>query len=247
MDVHGIDINCDVGEGIGNEALLLPLISSCNIACGAHAGDERTMRQVVQLAIKNKVKIGAHPGYPDRANFGRKAMDITHAALNESIVSQIHLLARIVHEEKGVLHHIKAHGALYNTIAKNEQLALAFLSTILPYKESVYLYVPYGTPICALASDMGFQIKAEAFADRNYNPDLSLVSRAMDNAVIHQPDMVLTHVLNMVKSNSVRTVENRQIPMKADTYCVHGDTASALEILMYLSQELPKHQVQINK
>ena len=247
MVVQTIDINCDVGEGVGNEAFLLPLISSCNIACGAHAGDERTMRQVVQLAKKHRVKIGAHPGYPDRANFGRKPMNITNEALNSSIVAQIDLLVHIVQEEKAVLHHIKAHGALYNTIAKDEQLALAFLKTVLPYKDSVYLYVPYGTPICTLASNMGFQIKAEAFADRNYNPDLSLVSRAMDNALIHEPDMVLAHVLAMLKSNTVRTIENTQVPMKADTYCVHGDTASALEILMYLSQELPKHQVQIDK
>ncbi len=247
MKGHAIDINSDVGEGVGNEALLLPLISSCNIACGAHAGDEHTMRRVVQLAKKHKVKIGAHPGFPDRANFGRKTMNIDQAALSKSIIAQINLLARIVQEENAVLRHIKAHGALYNSIAKNEQLALTFLKAILPYKESVYLYVPYGTLICTLAFDMGFQIKTEAFADRNYNLDLSLVSRALDNAIIHEPDMVLAHVLNMVKSGSVQTIENVQMPMKADTYCVHGDTASALEILMYLSQELPKHQVQINK
>ena len=247
MATYNIDINSDVGEGIGNEAKLLPLISSCNIACGAHAGDERTMRWVVQLAKTNNVKIGAHPAYPDRENFGRKKISISQEELAKSIIAQIGLLAKIIDEEGANLHHIKAHGALYNTIAKNSNLALVFLKAILPYKETTYLYVPFGTQICELASDMGFRIKTEAFADRNYNADLSLVSRDRPKAIINEPSKVLDHLLRMVKSNTIRTIEGRQQTLKANTYCIHGDTVSALEILMYLSQELPKHQVRIDQ
>lgn len=247
MAEHSIDINCDVGEGLGNEAQLLPYLSSCNIACGAHAGDDQTMRRVVQLATTTNVKIGAHPGYPDRANFGRKNMSMPNRELSKSIVYQIKRLTKIIEEEGAYLHHIKAHGALYNTIAKNTELAMVFLNAILPYQESTFIYVPFGTPICELASDMGFQIKTEAFADRNYNADLSLVSRTEPNAIIHEPSQVLDHLLTMVTSNTVNTIGDRIQPMKANTFCIHGDTPSALEILMYLSQELPKHQVRVDQ
>jgi len=247
MKVLSIDINCDVGEGIGNEAALLPLISSCNIACGGHAGDRQTISEVVKLAKKHKVKIGAHPSYPDRLNFGRKAIEITNEALKKSIAEQLKRIQEIVQDEHSDLHHIKAHGALYNAIAKDKDLAVVFLEAIAPYKATSYLYVPYGTAICTIALDKGFKVKYEAFADRNYNPDLSLVSRSEQNAIISEPNKVLQHVLSMVKTNTVHTIKGTAEQMEANTICVHGDTDSALEILMYLSQELPKHKVQIIK
>ncbi|NNE76300.1 MAG: lactam utilization protein LamB, partial [Pricia sp.] len=140
-----IDINCDVGEGIGNEAELFPLISSCNIACGGHAGNTKEMKEIVQLAKLHKVKVGAHPSYPDKAKFGRVSMDITADGLTQSIRRQIENLVRIASKAQIGLNHIKPHGALYNDIAKNESLTNIFLKAIAAYRTDVHLYVPYAS------------------------------------------------------------------------------------------------------
>ncbi len=242
-----IDINCDVGEGVDNESQLMPLISSCNIACGGHAGDARSIKEVTLLAKAHQVKIGAHPSYPDKANFGRISLAISAEDLTASITEQLDLMVNTVLECDAPLHHIKPHGALYNDCAKDVELAKVFLNAISPYKEDILLYVPFGTPIGELAQKKRFKIKKEAFADRNYNPDLSLVSRGLPNALITSPKNVLKHVLNMVKNNEVITVEGAKKTVKAETFCIHGDTENALLILTYLSKELPKYNIRIAK
>jgi UPF0271 protein len=235
-----IDINCDVGEGIGNEAKVLPYVSSCNIACGGHAGDETIMKWVVSLAKKYQVKVGAHPSYPDIANFGRVSMDLSPKELIDTIRLQVAQLVLICNQENIKLHHIKAHGALYNDIAKGGTLAKTFLAALDPYKSKVFLYVPAASVLEELAINQGFKIKREAFGDRNYNTDLSLVSRKKANAMILAPQLVLEHLLRMVKEEQVRTVSGTLERMQAETYCIHGDTPNALQILTYLSEELPK-------
>ncbi|MDT0607737.1 5-oxoprolinase subunit PxpA [Croceitalea rosinachiae] len=247
MDTILIDINCDVGEGIGNEAELLPLISSCNIACGGHAGDEITMQEVMQLAKQNDVKVGAHPSYPDKENFGRKTLNIANEELKKSIKNQLDVFIKILEEAQLPLHHIKPHGALYNDVARNLSLAKVFLEVIKAYKEHCFLYAPFGSIISKEAIEQGFQIKYEAFADRNYNADLSLVARSQSNAIIEAPELVLEHLLNIAKNGKVISSTEESIVIKADTFCVHGDTSSALEILTYLSEELPKNQIEIRK
>ena len=242
-----IDINCDVGEGIGNEADLLPLISSCNIACGGHAGDDRSMAHVVKLAKQYGVRIGAHPSYPDKENFGRFSMDIGSTELTKSIKAQIHALETILHKEQVSLNHIKPHGALYNDLAKNEAIADLFLKAIASYRESVVLYAPPGSVIAKKAIKNDFKVKLEAFADRSYNQDLSLVSRKLPNAVLNDPKIVLHHLVKMVNENKVVTINGKESHIEADTYCLHGDTPNALQIIMYLSQELPKQQIYIQK
>ena len=242
-----IDINCDVGEGMGNEKEILPLISSCNIACGGHAGDMKTMTEVAQLAKKHGVKVGAHPSYPDRENFGRVSITIEKPDLIASIQNQIKTFHSILSNENISLHHIKPHGALYNDIARNTTLANTFLEAIGSYKNKVLLYVPYHSVIANLALENGFEIKLEAFADRNYNEDLSLVSRKLSNAVIQKPEKVLQHLIRMVKKQKIKTLAGQEIQMQAATYCVHGDTPSALEILSYLTKELPKNNILIIK
>jgi len=242
-----IDINCDVGEGVGNEADLFPYISSCNLSCGAHAGDVETMIKVIALAKVHGIKIGAHPSYPDRENFGRVTMPITTEELKKSIVSQIQQLKVLVNTAGLELHHIKAHGALYNDISKDRQLAISFLDCISPYKDSCKLYAPYGSVVAKEATRLGFSIVYEAFGDRNYNPDLSLVSRKEPEALILKPERVLDHVVSMVKNDKVTSVNGIIIPINASTICIHGDTPSALQILMYLSNELPKHQIHLKK
>ena len=242
-----IDINCDVGEGVGNEALLFPHISSCNIACGGHAGDFETMTQVVALAKKHSIKLGAHPSYPDRQNFGRKVIEISDSELKQSIEQQLMDFGEVLDAQNCKLHHIKAHGALYNETARNPNLAKVYLNTILPYRNKALLYVPYGSVIAEMAHSMDFDIWYEAFADRNYEKDLKLVSRKHKEAIIEEPKQVLEHVLRMIKESKVYTLDGEIKEIKAHTYCVHGDTPSALEILTYLSQELPKHQVELQK
>ncbi|WP_430909392.1 5-oxoprolinase subunit PxpA [Maribacter sp. 2-571] len=242
-----IDINCDVGEGVGNEAELLPFISSCNIACGGHAGDERSMRSVIRLAKKYGVSIGAHPSYPDRANFGRKTMALSPEALVETIGFQVNGLVRLLAQENVPLSHIKPHGALYNDLAKSEALSVVFLSAITSFKGNCNVVVPYGSIFEKVALEHGFSVRTEAFADRNYNDDLSLVSRAMESAVISRPEAVLEHLLTMVKKNQVVTIAGSHVALTADTYCIHGDTENALQIITYLSRQLPKHDTQIRK
>ncbi|MDH5475806.1 MAG: LamB/YcsF family protein, partial [Cyclobacteriaceae bacterium] len=169
-----IDVNCDVGEGVNNEELLMPYISSCNIACGGHAGGLETMTNVVSLAIKHNVKIGAHPSYPDRENFGRKSMVISDEDLAITIVKQIKTLEKVVSTSERQLHHIKPHGALYNDIAKNTALANVFLDAIASYRNTCALYVPFTSEIAHEALKRNFKVVYEAFADRNYNDDHSL-------------------------------------------------------------------------
>jgi 5-oxoprolinase (ATP-hydrolysing) subunit A len=229
-----IDINCDVGEGLNNEVELMPYIQSCNIACGGHAGNEHIMQQVVALAIKHKVKIGAHPSYPDIENFGRKTLIMEPAELKHSIQYQINILKKIVCDQGGILHHIKPHGALYNDIVRDNDLSLQFLEAIQPYKKEVKLYVPYNSIIEKLTVSEGFSIVNEAFADRNYNDDLSLVSRQEKDALILNSEDISKHVFQMFNDNRVTTISGKKTVIKATTFCVHSDTKNAINIVKYL-------------
>ena len=242
-----IDINCDVGEGLGNEAKLFPYISSCNLACGAHAGNDKTMRDVITLALAHHVRIGAHPSYPDRENFGRKSIEMSPEDFSESILSQIAKLDTMLAEHKVSLSHIKAHGALYNDLAKDRSLAKQYLKILQPYKSRTSLFLPYGSVIAEEAERSDFHCIYEAFGDRNYNDDLSLVSRTSETALLTDPSEVLKHLLLMIRKSSVKTITGRLIPIVANTYCIHGDTSSAYEILMYLSEEFPKHNIHLKK
>lgn len=247
METTYIDINCDVGEGLGNENELMPLISSCSIACGGHTGDHGSMREAVGLAQKFDVKIGAHPSYPDRRHFGRVSMDISKSELIESIRRQVGDFESVLKKENGSLNHIKAHGALYNDAAKDRLTASALIEALADYKDGIFLYVPYGSVIAELALDAGFQLKFEAFADRNYNTDLSLMSRELPDAIIKIPKEVLRHLLPIVSEGRLITPSGDKIPIRAETFCVHGDHPMALEILNYLSSELPKFNIRIKK
>ncbi|MBC2845353.1 5-oxoprolinase subunit PxpA [Winogradskyella flava] len=245
MNSYLVDINADVGEGLNNESDLMAYLSSCNIACGGHAGDLQTMAHVVRLAKMHKVKIGAHPSFPDKENFGRVVVDMPAADLYASLKQQIRALQNILRAENVQLHHIKPHGALYNLAAKDEKTAKVIIEVVKSIALPTNLYVPYGSVIERLAREEEIRITYEAFADRNYNDDLSLVSRKNNNAILNDKHQVLGHVLNMVKGQNVKTVTGVEVSIKASTFCVHGDTKNALEILRYLSQELPKNNINI--
>ena len=238
MDSYSIDINVEVGEGINNESQLLPYVSSCNMACGGHAGNEDSMRAVIKLAKQNGVKIGAHPSFPDKENFGRKAMHISNADLYTSIKGQIRALTRILREEHAVLHHIKPHGALYYLVASNKDTALVIIEVMKSIAMPIKLYVPYGSVIADLALQEQIPILYEAFADRNYNDDLTLVSRQKGNSIISDAEAVYKHVYLMISQDKVKTVNGIEVAIKANTYCVHGDNPNAADLAKILSEKL---------
>jgi len=223
------EINCDLGEGFGNESELMPYIQSCNIACGGHAGNKKLMKEIVMLAIKHQVKIGAHPSYPDKVNFGRKTMDLRKDELNQSIQNQIRNLKSIVERQGAELHHIKPHGALYHDIATSDEFSLFFLRIISEYKATIKLYVPFNSFIEKNAINNGFSIFREAFADRNYNDDLSLVSREYPGAIIVDPDLIAKRVLKMVQKKMVTSVTGNEVRIEADTFCIHSDSVNAIK------------------
>ena len=245
--MHWIDLNCDVGEGVGNESLLFPFISSCSVACGGHAGDKASMIETVELALKHMVKIGAHPSYPDRDGFGRVSLHMEMDKLMVSISGQIRSLLQVLGDSQAALHHIKAHGALYNDLAKGGKLALAYLAAVEPFREMACLYAPCGSEFFDMAVSRGFRVWGEAFVDRAYEPDGSLVSRKKPGALLTSPAAVYQQVREMVLHCRVRSVEGSFWSLTPRTYCLHGDTPKAAEILTYLTEVLPRDSIHIRK
>lgn len=226
-----ININCDVGEGMSNERSLFKYISSCSIACGGHAGDAQSMREILKLAKEFGVAAGAHPSYPDKENFGRISLDISRENLIRSIRDQVDHLIDIANELHVELDHIKAHGALYNDAVKNENIAEIFIEAVSPY--GLPLYVPYNSIVATKASEKKLAIVYEAFADRNYNEDLSLISRSSKDALKNDPLKVIDHVTSM-HQGKVQTLNGEAQAIKADTFCIHSDTSNATAIAMQL-------------
>ena len=232
-----LNINCDLGEGLNNEHIIMPLIDSCNIACGGHAGDSGSMIECVEISIKNNVKIGAHPSYPDKINFGRKKIDISPSELSYSIISQIESLETIADSYGLELNHIKAHGALYNQMMIDAELSNFYLDTIKDFKNKCSLYIPYKSEIEKIALKKGFSIIYEVFGDRNYNDDLSLVSRNNENALITNPESVVNHIKTIKETETVKTINGNYKKIKFDTICIHSDTNNSIEILKKINQE----------
>ena len=224
-----IDINCDLGEGFGNEAELMPFIQSCNIACGGHAGNRQTMLDTIQIAKKHAVKIGAHPSYPDKANFGRLSLEIGKNELQDSLREQLLTFQQVISEVDAVWHHIKPHGALYNDVAANKELATCCIEVFTEFK--VKLFAPYGSAIAQVAQEFGLTVIYEGFADRNYNDDLSLVSRKKARAVLNDVETIISHVKRMFYKQQVLTLNGDLKHIQATTFCVHSDTDNAVAIV----------------
>ncbi len=234
-----IDLNCDVGEGVGNETELMPFISSCNIACGAHAGSMDIVKEVILLANKHHVKIGAHPSYPDRENFGRKVIDMPLDQLESSLIQQILLLEKTTKSLTGnSLQHIKVHGALYNISVTNKAIAQVIVNAVLKTVPNAKLYVPCHSIIEYIALQNKLKVVYEVFADRNYQDNLSLVPRSKKNAVITDVHKLVNHVFNIIENQKVTSISGKQIPIKAETCCVHGDNQKAVEIVKLLHHTL---------
>ncbi|PKA84430.1 UPF0271 protein [Ulvibacter sp. MAR_2010_11] len=237
-----IDINADVGEGKGNDAVLMPMLSSCSIACGGHFGTDETMRETVQLAKKFHVKIGAHPSFPDRDNFGRKVLTLTKSELSEAVFNQLLHFYAVCETEEIPVHHIKLHGALYNYAAKDAPTADAIVEAIVATKVRPKLYVPYESILAKKAENL-LPLVFEAFIDRRYNDNLSLVDRTLENAIIHDPEAAWLQLKEMVQKGLVTTVNNTKNAITASTFCIHGDHKNALAILTFITSKLKEHSI----
>ncbi|WP_340062990.1 5-oxoprolinase subunit PxpA [Ascidiimonas aurantiaca] len=237
-----IDINCDLGEGLGNEKYLLPLISRCNIACGGHAGDEKTLNEVLLMAKQYGVIVGAHPSYPDRKNFGRKVLDISQQELTQSLVAQLQVFQNAATRHALETGHVKPHGALYNEAAVNPEVAETVIRAVKEvYGNQIAIVAPWGSVLAFIAKIAGLPIWFEAFADRNYREDLSLVPRSEPNALITAPQAVVKHLLHVLETGKVVAVNQTLCDIKADTFCIHGDTPNVIQILNFVHSTLPKY------
>jgi len=220
-----IDINCDMGENIGNDEVVMPYITSANIACGFHAGDSRTMRETVRLAKKYGVNVGAHPSWPDLQGFGRQEMMLPSEEVESLILYQMGALATIAKAEGVEMSHIKPHGALYNQAAKNRDLANAIARAVKSFSGDLVLVGLAGSNLIEAGIEAGLKVANEGFPDRNYNPDGTLVSRKEPHAIIESPEEIAKHALDLIQNGILFGDKS----VKVDTLCLHGDHPRVVE------------------
>jgi UPF0271 protein len=233
-----IDLNCDMGEGMGNETFLLPFISSANIACGYHAGDAEEMKRVVDCCIKNNVAIGAHPSYPDKENFGRTAMHLSTSEIYLLVKNQLEILHTIVVTAGATLHHVKPHGALYNMASKDAAIAHVIATAVKDFSAELIYYGLSGSVMIEEAKNIGLRTAQEVFADRTYQPDGSLTGRTETNALITDVAIAIQQVLQMVNNKTVTATNGATIALHADTICIHGDGVHAVKFAEELNNSL---------
>ncbi|EHN59319.1 LamB/YcsF family protein [Oenococcus kitaharae] len=246
--MQSIDLNSDLGESfgrysLGNDDQIIKLVSSVNVACGFHAGDPDVMAQTVAKAQVSGTAIGAHPSYPDRQGFGRRFMAMTPDEVKHLVIYQIGALKAFT--KNGCLHHVKPHGALYNRAAKDHELALAICQGIQSVDPRLPIYGLAGSQLIKAAQEIGLPYAQEAFADRNYEADGSLVARSHENAVITDPDLIAKRVLKLIQTESLQTIDGSILNLKADSICVHGDNKAALEIVEKIRSVLSEANIQI--
>ena len=238
-----IDLNADVGESFGvyrfgHDEAIIDSVTSVNIACGFHAGDPGVMRRTVRLAVEAGVSIGAHPGFPDLQGFGRRELSVPPRDVEDLVLYQVAALAGIVAVEGARLRHVKPHGALYNMAAKDADLAAAVVAAVRAFDRSLVVVAPPHSELVASAIRAGMRTAAEAFADRAYRPDGSLVPRENSDAIVDDPDTVLQRALRLVRSSEVVAVDGSVISMQAETICLHGDTPNAAHLAATLRRAL---------
>jgi 5-oxoprolinase (ATP-hydrolysing) subunit A len=248
--VTHIDINCDMGEvpeaiADGTQESLMPNLTSVNIACGGHAGDEETMRITVAQALRHGLSIGAHPGYPDRANFGRLELEMSLEVLAESICRQIAALAAVVDRAGAKMTHVKPHGALYNQAVKNRALARAIAGGVARFEGGLALIGLAGSPMLDVFRDAGFTVAAEAFADRRYEPDGSLRPRRFEDALIRDPEQAAAQALRIATEGRAIASNGAEIALRAETICIHGDTPGSPDIAAAVARRLREQGVRL--
>jgi len=246
-----IDLNCDLGEVLSAsknnfDHKLMPYLSSCNIATGGHAGDDATMHYTIELANNNNVAIGAHPSYPDRVNFGRKSTELSLHALRDTLHSQISNFCSIANKLNTKVHHVKPHGALYNEMQMNNGKAELVISIIKDIDPEMQLYGMANSAIEGLAAQEGIQYIHEVFADRSYDALTQLRSRENEGALLTELVQVEKHIERIVKKGSICLYNGIEENIKAQTVCVHGDTANSVRILAFLSSYFEKNQIDVS-
>jgi len=243
-----IDLNCDLGESfgaytIGNDEAILPYVTSANIACGFHAGDPSVMQRTVELALRENVAIGAHPGLPDLSGFGRRNMAISAREAFDITLYQIGALSAFCQSLGAPLHHVKPHGALYNMAAVNTELAEGIAEAIYTIGEEVILYGLAGSALVTAGKRIGLSTANEVFADRTYEKDGTLTPRTIKGSVIHDTQQAINQVITMIKEGKVHTRQGEQIKIEADTVCIHGDGPNAIVFAKSIHHQLKEERI----
>jgi 5-oxoprolinase (ATP-hydrolysing) subunit A len=250
--MQSIDLNCDMGESfgpwkMGQDELLMDYVSSVNIACGFHAGDPRTMRLTVEAAIKKNVAIGAHPGYPDIQGFGRREIKMSPSEVYETVLYQIGALSAFATAAGSKLSHVKPHGALYNSAAKDSILAEAIASAVRDAGDHLTLIGLSGSKLIDEGKKKGLKTLNEVFGDRTYQEDGSLTPRTVAGSLIEDPNTAAAQSLQMVSRKTVTSTSGKEIPVQADTICIHGDGKHALDFARAICSILQQHHVTVKR
>jgi UPF0271 protein len=240
-----IDLNCDLGEGAGEDLDIVPLVSSVNVACGFHAGDPVTIRATVRLAARHGVAVGAHPSYPDRAGFGRAPMARSPAEVRDDVVYQVAAVRAFCAAEGVPLVHVKPHGALYNTAAQDPALAAAICEAVRQVDPGLVVVCLAGSPMAEVVRSLGMRCAEEAFADRGYTPGGSLVPRGRPGAIVDDPEAVAERVAAMARDRRVISVAGTQVTVAADTICLHGDTPGAAALAGAIRARLLREGIEV--
>ncbi|WP_435169219.1 LamB/YcsF family protein [Falsirhodobacter sp. 1013] len=245
-----IDLNSDLGEGygawtMGDDATMLGVVSSANVACGFHAGDPSGILQTLKQAVERGVVVGAHVSYPDRVGFGRRNMDVTSAELSADVIYQIGALQGLAQAAGTRVRYVKPHGALYNTIAGDARQADAVIAGMLAVDPSLVMMGLAGAPILDRARAAGLPVVAEAFADRAYTPEGTLVSRREAGAVLHDPDTVAARMLRLATEGVIEAIDGSTLELQADSICIHGDSPGAVAMAQRVRDVLVQGGVEI--
>jgi UPF0271 protein len=241
-----IDLNCDMGEGFTTDALIMPLISSANIACGYHAGGGELMRQTIRLALQHGVAIGAHPSFDDKEGFGRREMYLSADEISRIVMDQLNTIRNAAAEEGASLHHVKPHGALYNMAAKDAMVADAISRAIKAIDPSLILYGLPNSASETSASKYGLQFYREVFSDRTYTDEGMLTPRNQPNAMIETAEKGVAQVLQIILRETLQSTTGWEISIKADTVCIHGDGEHAVEFAQMINRALHQNKITIS-
>jgi 5-oxoprolinase (ATP-hydrolysing) subunit A len=245
-----IDLNCDMGESfgawrMGSDVELMDYVSSINVACGFHAGDASVIRQTIEAAIEKNVSIGAHPSFPDLQGFGRRELKMTAREIFDVVLYQISAVKGICEALGAKLHHVKPHGALYNQAAKNAEMAGAIAEAVRAIDENLIFYGLSGSFLISEAEKINLKTASEVFADRTYQADGSLTPRTESNALIHDAKKSVAQVLQMIRTRTVTATGGEIVSIKAETVCLHGDGANALDFAGTINSELARNGISI--
>jgi UPF0271 protein len=239
---RSIDLNADVGEGCGHDDELVPLVSSVNIACGAHAGDEETMRRTVELALRHGAAVGAHPGFADRGNFGRREIPVTAREAADLVVGQTHRLEEIASGMGARLRHVKLHGALYNMASRDPALAEAVARALFEAKgrhgDHWVIVALAGSHLASAGRALGMRVLSEAFADRAYAPDGQLAPRSLPGAFIEDEELAAAQAARLARDGLVRATDGSDIVVDADSICIHGDSPRSAALASKIRERL---------